>query len=200
MNNLPKAKRDQLILVVVVTLMILGALIFFVVDAQYSELKRTKMKTETMRAKLNQADKLSRTESDLQVRLQQVIKDLSAKETGLAPDHDTYAWLLQNMAQFLSVHRGAGVTPAGISQPDISETTMMPKFAYKQATFHVKGNGYFHDIGRFVADLENEFPYVRVQNIEMSRATGVPGGDPEKLGVGFDLVMLMQPSTPMENR
>ncbi|MDB6059119.1 MAG: hypothetical protein JWO95_2963 [Verrucomicrobiales bacterium] len=200
MNNLPKAKRDQLILIVVVTLAIIGALIFFVVDAQYSELKRTQLKTETMRAKLMQADKLSRTESDLQARLQQVIKDLSAKEAVLAPDHDTYAWLLQNIAQFLSVHRGAGVTPSGISQPDIGETTMIPKFPYKQATFHVKSSGYFHDVGRFVADLENEFPYVRVQNIEMSRVTGAPSADGEKLGVSFDLVMLMQPSTPMENR
>src|SRR3954467_1840743 len=134
MNNLPKVKRDQLILVVVITLAVIGALIFFVVDAQYSELKRTHLKTETMRAKLTQADKLSRTESDLQVRLQQVIKDLSARETVLPPDHDTYAWLLQNMAHFLSVQRGAGVPPAGISQPDIGEATMIPKFAYKQAT------------------------------------------------------------------
>jgi Tfp pilus assembly protein PilO len=201
MNNLPKAKRDQLILVVVVTLMIIGALVFFVIDMQHSELKRTQLKTESMRAKLLQADQLSRTEPDLQVRLQKVVKDLSGKETFLAPDHDTYAWLLQNLAQFLSVHRGAGITPSGISQPDIAETTLIPRFAYKQATFHVKGAGYFHDVGRFVADLENEFPYVRVQNIEMSRVVGgTVGTDGEKLNVSFDMVMLMQPSTPIENR
>ncbi len=201
MNNLPKAKRDQLIIIVVFTLAIMGALIFFVVDAQNAELKRTKSKTDTVREKLLRADKLSRTESDLQVRFQKVSKELSSQEVLLAPDHDTYAWLLQTLTQFLSVHRGAGVTPAGISQPDIGEATMIPKFAYKAATFHVKGNGHFHDVGRFIADLETDFPYLRVQNIELSRASATSsGGDIELLGASFDLVMLMQPTTPIENR
>ncbi|MGZ5569296.1 MAG: hypothetical protein ACXWKG_19975, partial [Limisphaerales bacterium] len=123
MNNLPKAKRDQLIMVVVGTLAIMGALIFFVVDAQNADLKRTKLKTDTVREKLLRADKLSRTEADLQARVQKVSKELSMREVLLAPDHDTYAWLLQTLTQFLSSHRGAGITPAGISQPDIGEAT-----------------------------------------------------------------------------
>ncbi|MGZ4962286.1 MAG: hypothetical protein ACXWDN_06130 [Limisphaerales bacterium] len=191
-----------MIMVVVGTLAIMGALIFFVVDAQNADLKRTKLKTDTVREKLLRADKLSRTEADLQARVQKVSKELSMREVLLAPDHDTYAWLLQTLTQFLSSHRGAGITPAGISQPDIGEATMIPKFPYKTATFHVKGNGHFHDVGRFIADLETDFPYVRVQNIEMSRAAtgGTGGGDVEQLGVSFDLVMLMQPSTSIENR
>jgi len=200
MNSLPKVKRDQLILVAVVTLTIIGALFFFVIGAQDSELKRTKLKTDSMRTKLAQADKLSRMELDVQEELQKVVKDLNAREVLLAPDHDTYAWLLQSLAQFLSVHRGAGVTAAGISQPDITEATMIPKFPYKTATFHMKSNGYFHDVGRFIADLETEFPYVRVQNIEMTRMQGGAPADAEKLAVTFDMVMLMQPSTPIENR
>jgi hypothetical protein len=133
--------------------------------------------------------------------LQKAVKDLSAREALLAPDHDSYAWLLQNLAQFLAAHRGAGVTPSGISQPEITESTMIPKFAYKTATFHVKSNGYFHDVGRFIADLETDFPYVRVQNIELARVqSGAPAGDMEKLAVTFDMVMLMQPSTPIESR
>lgn len=200
MNNLPKAKRDQLILVAIATLAVMGALYFFVVDTQRTELKRTQLRTESVRGKLTLADKLSRTEADIQARLQKVSKDLGAREVGLAPDHDTYAWLLQNLAQFLSVHRGAGVTPAGISQPEVGESKLIPKFAYKTATFHVKANGYFHDVGRFISDMETEFPYVCVQNIEMSRGTGAPSADAEKLAVSFDMVMLVKPSTPIENR
>jgi Tfp pilus assembly protein PilO len=201
MNNLPKAKRDQLILVVVFTLAIIGALVFFVADAQRSELKRTQLKTDTVRAKLTQADKLSRTEPELQQQTQKVTSAITEREKMLAPERDTYAWLLQTLAQFLSIHRGAGVTPAGISQPEVTDAALIPKFSYKAAVFHVKGNGYFHDIGRFVSDLESQFPYVRVQNIDMLRAPSAgPGGDPEKLNVTFDMVMLMQPSTPIENR
>lgn len=200
MNNLPKAKRDQLILVAVATLAVMGALYFFVADAQRSDLKRDQLKTETVRGKLLQADKLSRIEPDIQARLQKVSADLSAREVALAPDRDTYAWLLQNLAQFLSTHRGAGVTPAGISQPEIGESKLIPKFAYKTATFHVKASGYFHDVGRFIADMETEFPYVCIQNIEMTRASTTQSSEMEKLAVSFDLVMLMKPSTPIENR
>lgn len=200
MNNLPKAKRDQLILVAIFTTAIVAALILFVSDGQRSELKRTQLKTENMRMKLNQADKLCREEPEIQQRMADLTKELTEREGQLAPDHDTYAWLLQSLAQFLSIHRGAGVTGSGISQPDIGEATMIPSFSYKSATFHVKSIGYFHDIGRFIADLETQFPYVRVQNIEMTRASVGPGADPEKLSSSFDVVMLIQPSTPIENR
>jgi hypothetical protein len=200
MNNLPKAKRDQLILISVFTVGIIAALIFFVMDAQRVQLKQTAVKTETMRTKLNLADKLSREEPQLTERLQNSVKSLGTREALLAPERDTYAWLLQNMAQFLSTHRGAGITPAGISQPDVTEAMLLPKFNYKAATFHVKASGFFHDFGRFVADLETEFPYVRVQNVDMVRTSGGALSDPEKLNISFDMVMLMQPSTPIENR
>jgi Tfp pilus assembly protein PilO len=200
MNNLPKAKRDQLILVAVMTAAIIGALIFFVAESQRAELRRTALKTETVRAKLNQADKLSREEGQLLTRLQAVVKDLGGREALLAPERDTYAWFLQSLAQFLSIHRGAGVTAAGISQPEVGDAVLLPKFPYKSATFHVKSNGHFHDFGRFVADLETQFPYVRVQSVELTHAPAGPSTDPEKLNLTFDIVMLMQPSTPIENR
>lgn len=201
MSNLPKAKRDQLILVAIAAIAIASALIVFLGEAQRGELKRTSLKTESIRGKLSQADKLSREEPEIQQRLQKVSKELAAREVLLAPERDTYAWLLQSLAQFLSLHRGAGVTPAGISQPEIGEATLIPKFSYKTATFHVKANGFFHDVGRFIADLESQFPYVRVQNVDLQRGSGGgPNADPEKLFATFDIVMLMQPSTQIENR
>lgn len=201
MNNLPKQKRDHLILIAIGTVAIIAALILFVGDSQRAELKRTQLKTENIRVKLNQADKLTREESEIRQRLQKVSKDLADRESTLVPERDTYAWFLQSLTQFLSVHRGAGVSPSGISQPEIGEAILIPKFSYKTATFHIKANGYFHDVGRFIADLESEFPYARVQNIDMQRGTsGGQNSDPEKLMSTFDIVMLMQPSTQIENR
>src|SRR4051794_11185262 len=135
MNNLPKAKRDQLILVGAIALAIAGALVMFVGEAQRDELKHTQTKTQSIYSKLSLADKLTREEPDIQARLQKATNELAQREAALAPERDTYAWLLQSLSQFLSVHRGAGVTPAGISQPDIGEATLIPKFAYKTATF-----------------------------------------------------------------
>src|SRR5689334_8876458 len=103
MNNLPKAKRDHLILVAIATVAIIAALLLFVGEAQRAELKRTHIKTESMFGKLSHADKLAREEPQILERLQKVSADLSAREATLAPEHDTYAWLLQNLSQFLSL-------------------------------------------------------------------------------------------------
>jgi len=200
MNNLPKAKRDQLILVCIFTVGIIAALVLFVGDAQRSELKKTEGKTESMRSKLKQADALVRSEGKISEDLTNVMKELSSREVTLPPDHDTYAWMLQTLGEFMVSHKNAGISAAGISQPDMTETSLIPKFPYKSATFHVKGNGYFHDFGKFIADIETQFPYVRVQNVDIGRLPSGATGDADKLSVAFDIVMLMQPSTSIENR
>jgi Tfp pilus assembly protein PilO len=200
MNNLPKVKRDQLILIAVCTVATVGALFFFVADAQRSDLKKTQDKTEYVRKKLVAADALARTEGDIKNALQENTKQLGDREAQLAPERDTYAWMLQTMSPFLADHRGAGISGSGISQPEITDAAMIPKFSYKTATFHVKSSGFFHDFGRFVSDLESTYPYVRVQNIDLAPAPVASPADAEKLTLNFEIVMLMQPSTSIESR
>jgi hypothetical protein len=200
MNNLPKIKRQQLILVGIFTVGMIAALLLFVGDAQRAELKKTRGKTESIRTRLTTADAMVRSESKVSQDLTNAVKELSAREALLAPERDTYAWMLQSLGEFMAAHKGAGVTAAGISQPEVNDATLIPKFPYKAATFHVKSSGYFHDFGKFIADLETQFPYVRVQNIDIARAGNGTGADAEKLNLAFDVVMLMQPSTSIENR
>ena len=51
-----------------------------------------------------------------------------------------------------------------------TEVGMFPKFPYKAAAFNVRGVAYFHDLGQFIADFENSFPFARIQNIELEPA------------------------------
>ena len=74
---------------------------------------------------------------------------------------------------------------------------IFPKFPYKAAVFNVRGVAYFHDLGRFLADFENSFPFARVQNVEMevagsSAATGT--SDTEKLSFRMEIVTLINPN------
>ena len=53
---------------------------------------------------------------------------------------------------------------------------------------------YYHDLGKFVSDLENKFPHCRVLNLSADPvAGGVSGG--ERLNFRMDMVALVKPNS-----
>jgi hypothetical protein len=76
-----------------------------------------------------------------------------------------------------------------------SEVGIFPKFPYRAAVFNVKGSAYYHDFGKFLADFENAFPYIRVQNIELDSLADSSGSreSSEKLNFKMELLTLVRP-------
>jgi hypothetical protein len=73
---------------------------------------------------------------------------------------------------------------------------MFPKFPYKAVQFSLRGTAYFHDFGKFLADFENRFPYLRVQNLELEPAATTSANnteDAEKLSFRLEIVTLVNP-------
>jgi hypothetical protein len=116
---------------------------------------------------------------------------LDKLEATLAPDRDAYAWIISTINPFLQSRKGVSIVH--YSQPEVSDVGILPGFPYKWATFHLEGTGFYHDFGKFFADLENNFPYFRVQNLEIS-ANATSGVEPEKLNVSFELVVPVKAS------
>jgi hypothetical protein len=116
---------------------------------------------------------------------------LDKRESTLAPDRDAYAWVISTINPIIKSRKGLG--DFHYSQPEVSEVGIIPGFPYKWATFHVEGTGFYHDLGKFFADLENNYPYFRIQNLEMN-ATVSTGAEPEKLNVAFELVVPVKAS------
>jgi hypothetical protein len=78
-----------------------------------------------------------------------------------------------------------------------TEVGALPRFPYKAALFNVRGTAYFHDLGKFLADFENSFPYIRVQNLELEPAassSATSTGDAEKLAFRMEIVTLINPN------
>ena len=98
---------------------------------------------------------------------------------------DIYAWTIDTMRHFKAGYR---VEVPEIGQPSLSDMDMFPNFPYKQLRFNVLGTGYYHDIGKFIADLENKFPHVRVLNVDMSPVAN----EGEKLSFSLDVVALVK--------
>ncbi|MEY2409955.1 MAG: hypothetical protein QOF48_2625, partial [Verrucomicrobiota bacterium] len=81
-----------------------------------------------------------------------------------------------------------------------SDVGLLAKFPYRAAVFHVRGTAFFHDFGRFVADFENTFPYMRIQNIDLEPSSSSLGdhtnpNDKEKLSFKMEIVTLVNPNS-----
>jgi hypothetical protein len=117
---------------------------------------------------------------------------LAAREVNLAPERDTYAWMIEMIKP--CIHSRDGFVIRGYAQPDFTDSGIISNFPYRFATFHLNGKGFYHDFERFINELESTRPYFRVQNVEFA---GNPRTDidSEKLDYRFDLVVPVAPST-----
>jgi Tfp pilus assembly protein PilO len=192
-NKLSKVQSNQLIGIAAGTVALMGALWYFGVTAMQGELAATRRKSAEMRQKLHDAEALMRRGDEISGTLRSRSELLAKREAGLAPDRDAYAWLINTVNAFIQSRKGVNIDT--YSQPEVSDTGIIPKFPYRWATFHLKGTGYYHDFGKFFADFENAFPYFRIQNLNLSVNSG-PGVEPEKLSVTFDLVAPVASSGP----
>ena len=107
-----------------------------------------------------------------------------------------YSWIIQTINRFRADRK---VEIPQFSREVTTEIGVFPKFPYKAALFHVRGTAYFHELGRFIADFENTFPHIRIQNIDMepatqSAATTTQNADPEKLAFKMEIVALINPN------
>ena len=81
-----------------------------------------------------------------------------------------------------------------IGQPAVEEVDLLPGVPYKQARIILSGSGYFHDIGKFLADFENTFPHMRIVNLKIDPYTGAAGAGSEKLSFRTEVVVLVKPN------
>jgi hypothetical protein len=189
-NKISKTQRDQLVGIAVGTVVLMAILWYVGVTAKQAELSHTEKNTAQMRDTLKAAEGKIRLGEEVAGRLEARTQLLDKHEMYLAPDRDAYAWIISTINPFIQSRKGVNIYH--YSQPEVADVGIIPEFPYKWATFHLQGTGYFHDFGKFFADLENTYPCFRVQNLEISAST-TAGAEAEKLNVTFDLVVPVKP-------
>jgi hypothetical protein len=189
MIQLPKnrQKRNQFLLTVAGTVVVVAILGFGLVRPQYAKLAYIKKQTGDTESHLRNVEGLIQQSNASSNALSDVVATLSDEETDMATG-DIYAWTVDTMRHFKSNYR---VDLPEIGQPSVSEVDLFTTFPYRQLRFSVHGNGYYHDIGKFIADFEDKYPHMRVVNLVISPV----GGDSEKLSFSMDIVALMKSSS-----
>lgn len=195
MKNLPKEKRERLILVIIGTLVIMVAIYYGVIGTQRTTLVQTLQRAKDEQNRVNNGQRLAGSVAQLQKGIEASEAQLKAIEGNMASG-DMYSWIILTINNFKE-NGGYKVEIPTFSREIIGEVGMLTKFPYRAASFSVRGTAHFHEFGRFVADLENAFPYLRIQNLELDPGSSTFGNgseDPEKLGFRMEIVTLVNPN------
>ncbi|MCL4177790.1 MAG: hypothetical protein KJ072_08585 [Verrucomicrobia bacterium] len=195
--KLSKDKRDRMILVVMLTLGFSWGLWQFVINTRSSRLKAQQTELSKQEDQLVQAGDWIERAQKVEQEMTEALAALSRIEDGLAGRADPYAWsylLLDRIRQMSPELSNLDVA----GKPGIGPVRLLPEFPYESTTFTVVGRGHYHDFGRFLAEFENEYPYFRVENIELTARSSMSDSagtldEREMLSLKFDIVALLEP-------
>jgi hypothetical protein len=193
MKTLTKNKRNGVILVAIVALAVTVGAWQAVVVTQQKGLATVTKRIADQETKLAQAQRLVSSTPSLMQDLELATQRLKAAESEMASG-DMYSWIIDTMGKF---REGYAVDIPQFSREVPCAVGLFPTFPYKAVLFNVRGTAYFHDLGRFLADFENRFPTLRVQNLEMEpvgASAANSATDPEKLTFRMEVVVLVNPN------
>lgn len=202
MSKLPKDKRDKLMIVVISTCAVVAGFYLLVIGGQQTSLQEFRQKSDATQEKLQKAELWLRMAPSIQAKLNAARKELEGKQRDMTP-LDKFKWFYNTLDRFLAQHR---VKLVDITrEPELGPIGVLPKFPYQAATFGVKLVAHYHDLGSFLAEFENHFPYMRVQNLDLeadlskvSPREGAPADQPsadaEAIAITMRVVTLIKPA------
>jgi Tfp pilus assembly protein PilO len=193
MNKLSKEKRQQLVLVVLITLTVLSGLWYGLIRAQQRGLAGlAERKTGVEKELANVKSTIARADQ-IETDLEELSTVVALCEEAMASG-DIYAWVITKVRNFKTSYKIDLPQYSQIDGP--RDVNLLPEFPYKQASLSVAGTGKFHDIGLFIANFENQHPFARLCNLVIEPATsGVGVGDEkERLSFRVDVITLIKPA------
>jgi hypothetical protein len=109
------------------------------------------------------------------------------------PSGDVYRWAIRNVTSLQT----NSVDIANLEPPRLGESSILPKVPYKTALYSVNGTAHYHDFGKFLASLENSFPHLRLQRLELEpqQFGEASGASQEQLNFKLEILALIKGST-----
>lgn len=189
MNSLSKEKRNQLVLAVLLTVGGVAGLWFGLIRFQQQSLALLAQSKISSEQKLEQVRQTIEAADVIETQLAESQKRLAKIESTMASG-DLYSWTINTLRQF---KLGYKIEIPQFSQIDgPKEMNMLPNFPYKQANMTISGTAFYNDLGKFIADFENQFPYMRVLNLTLEPMPPLAGSEREKLSFRMEIAALVK--------
>lgn len=192
MKKLSKEKRQQLVLVVLITSVVIAGFWYGIINLQKVQLSKASKNLQEAEHRLNKVQQAVKSADKIEADLKDASQKLSAIEDGMASG-DMFSWFVLKLREFQLNHK---VEIPQISRESTGDVLLLPDFPYKQATYTLRGSGFYQEIGKFLADFENRFTYIRLQNLELEPNPSSIPGEMEKLAFKMEVVALVRPTGP----
>lgn len=190
-SKLPKEKRNQLLLLVLVTLTAVSGLGFGLIRYQYHVLAQLAQLRASADTKYRRIQDAVQHADRIEAELAESRKALCGLEEDMATG-DLYSWVIDTLRRFKLGYKVDLRQFGPISSP--ADVDLLPAFPYKQAKLTIAGTAHYHDLGRFLADFENQFPHIRILNLTAESNAGSVSEDPEFLSFTIEIVTLVKPN------
>jgi hypothetical protein len=190
-RKLSKEKRNRLVLVALATLIAVAGLYFGLIQRQNQGLAHLAQKKAAAAKKLQVVLDAIHQADRIKAELDEASSSLATAESDVASG-DLYAWVVNWLRGFKAPYKVEIPQFSQLGAP--VDVNLLPRFPYKQATLTVAGTAHFHDLGLFLADLENQFPHVRLLNLSVDANAPSTSVEPETLSFKMDIVTLAKPN------
>jgi hypothetical protein len=192
MKKLSKEKQQHLVLVALLTVGGVVGLWFGVARLQRQVLADLGKKKASAQQESRTVNQTIANAAQIAADKTEAAQRLAKLEEGMASG-DLYSWSFNTLRQFKASYKVEIPQFSQVEGP--KEVTMLPHFPYKQATMTIAGTAMFHELGRFICDFENQFPYFRVMNLSIEPVSSGSGPDKEKLSFRMEVAALVKPGT-----
>lgn len=196
--RMTKEKRDQLLLVGLVAAVLAGGLWYVWISPTSRKIDRARVQVQKARQDFEKADGIVKQMDPLQAELDETQKALGGIESGMVSLVDPLTWAYGVRDSLRS--RNSEVEVSSVTRPTEGPPEMLGNFPYNEGTFTMTGKAKYEDLGKFLADFENLYPYFRVRNLQLStsgRDAGggdAGGGTSSLVGFNVNMVALVRPS------
>jgi len=196
LKALSAEKKQHLAAVGMGTVLALVALYMLLIAPARQALAQLQTQTAEAEKKYTDADRLVRRGPAVQEELDRLEARLNSIEAGMV-DSDPVQWIRSTEIKFRAQ------APYAVDIPNFpfrgqGDMTMIPDFPYRAASYLFGGSAYYHDLGRYLADWENQFPYMRILNLEITPDDPGPFAattdDRERLNFTFEVSVLVKPT------
>jgi Tfp pilus assembly protein PilO len=190
MNDLSKTDKERLVLVVLCTGMLAVTIWQFVIQPSqivlHAKQRDLDVVKEALRAESAQAALAGKLQNELNVLGKEIRKKEALMATG-----DPYRWIMKTMLDFPESGR---IELTAFDPPQINDFSIFPKLPYRMTTFAVRGRGYYHDFGVFLAALERSYPHLRVKRLDLEpqHSMQIESEDDEKLSFRLEFTCLLR--------
>jgi hypothetical protein len=192
MSKSPKEKQEKLILAVLMSMAGVAGIWFGLLEPEQASLRnKAKLLAETQ-GKLSTVQRELRLTASYKVYLDSARRQIENMEAKM-PTGDVYRWAIRSITSLQTNN----VEIANLEPPRLGESSILPKVPYKTALMSVNGTAHYHDFGRFLANLENSFPHMRLQRLELepTQFGEVTTAGQEQLNFKLEILALIKPST-----